>query len=71
VRDAEAIERAITTLASGTNGGLIVLPGALATRHRDLIIPLAARHRLPSISAGTVVTVDQRDRPRQVAFDLF
>jgi hypothetical protein len=29
IRDAEAIERAIATLASGTNGGLIVLPGAL------------------------------------------
>ena len=51
VRDAEAIERAIATLGSGTNGGLIVLPGALMTRHRDLIISLAARHRLPSISA--------------------
>ena len=51
VRDAEAIERAIAALASGTNDGLIVLPGALMTRHRDLIISLAARHRLPSISA--------------------
>jgi len=51
VRDAEAIERAIATLASGTNSGLLVLPGALMTRHRDLIISLAARHRLPSISA--------------------
>jgi putative ABC transport system substrate-binding protein len=51
VRDAEAIERAIATLASGTNGGLVVPPGALMTRHRDLIISLAARHRLPSISA--------------------
>jgi putative ABC transport system substrate-binding protein len=51
VRDAEAIERAVTTLASGTNGGLIVLPGALMTRHRDFIISLAVRHRLPSISA--------------------
>jgi len=50
VRDAEAIERAISTLASGTNGGLITLPGAFMTRHRDLIISLTA-HRLPSISA--------------------
>jgi putative ABC transport system substrate-binding protein len=49
VRDAEAIERAITTFVAETNGGLIVLPGALMTRHRDLIISLAARNRLPSI----------------------
>ena len=33
------------------NGGLILLPGALMTSHRDLIISLAARHRLPSIFA--------------------
>jgi putative ABC transport system substrate-binding protein len=51
VRDAEAIERAIATLASRTNGGLIVVPGAFMARHRDLIIALAARHRLPSIFA--------------------
>jgi len=49
VRDAEAIEGAIATFVAKTNGGLIVLPGALMTRHRDLIISLAARHRLPSI----------------------
>jgi len=49
VRDAEAIEGAIATFVAETNGGLIVLPGALMTRHRDLIISLAARHRLPSI----------------------
>jgi putative ABC transport system substrate-binding protein len=51
VRDAEAIEGAIATFVAEANGGLIVLPGALMTRHRDLIISLAARHRLPSISA--------------------
>jgi len=50
-RDAEAIEGAIATFVAETNGGLIVLPGALMTRHRDLIISLTARHRLPSISA--------------------
>ena len=49
VRDAEAIEGAIATFVAETNGGLIVLPGALMLRHRDLIISLAARHRLPSI----------------------
>jgi putative ABC transport system substrate-binding protein len=51
VRDAEAIERAIETFVAEPNGGLILPPGALATRHRDLIISLAARHRLPSIFA--------------------
>ena len=51
VRDAEAIERAFETLAAEPNGGLITLPGALMTRHRDLIISLAARHRMPNIFA--------------------
>ena len=51
VRDAEAIEGAIATFVAETNGGLIVLPGALMLRHRDLIISLAARHRLASIFA--------------------
>jgi len=51
VRDAEAIERAIETLAAEPNGGLITLPGALMGRHRDLITSLAARYRLPNISA--------------------
>jgi putative tryptophan/tyrosine transport system substrate-binding protein len=49
VRDAGAIERAIETFAAQPNGGLIQLPGALTAEHRDLIISLAARHRLPSI----------------------
>src|SRR5215472_16970452 len=51
VRDAEAIEGAIATFVAETNGGLIVLPGALMTRHRDLVISLTVRHRLPSIFA--------------------
>ena len=34
-----------------SNGGLIVTASALATRHRDLIIALAARHRLPAVYA--------------------
>src|SRR5262249_11486288 len=49
IRNAEGIERAIETLAVEPNGGLILPPGALIERHRDLIISLAARHRLPSI----------------------
>jgi putative ABC transport system substrate-binding protein len=49
VRDASEIERAVTAFARSGNGGLIVTASALATRHRDLIIELAARHRLPAV----------------------
>jgi putative ABC transport system substrate-binding protein len=49
VRDAGEIERAITSFARSSNGGLIVTASALATRHRDLIIALAARLRLPAV----------------------
>ena len=49
VRDAREIERAVTTFAQGSNGGLIVTgsPGALS--HRTLIVALATRHRLPAV----------------------
>ena len=49
VRDAGEIERAVTAFARSSNGGLIVTASALATRHRDLIIALAARHKLPAV----------------------
>ncbi len=49
VRDANEIERAITAFAQQPNGGLIVTTSALAQIHRDLIIGLAARHRLPAV----------------------
>ena len=49
VRNAAEIERAIDDFAREPNGGLIVLPSQIATTHRDLIIALAARHRLPAI----------------------
>jgi putative ABC transport system substrate-binding protein len=52
VRDAGEIERAITAFARSGNGGLIVTSSALATRHRNPIITLAARHKLPAIYAG-------------------
>ena len=47
VRDAGEIERAVTAFARSPNGGLIVTGSALAAVHRDLIITLAARHKLP------------------------
>jgi putative ABC transport system substrate-binding protein len=48
VRDANEIERAVAAFARGSNGGLIVT-GTLAQIHRELIITLAARHRLPAV----------------------
>ena len=49
VRDAGEIERAVTAFARGPNGGLIVTSSTLAQVHRELIITLAARHRLPAV----------------------
>jgi len=49
VRDPIAIERAVVSFASSPNGGLIVTAGPLAAIHRDLIIALAAREKLPAI----------------------
>src|SRR5947199_5386696 len=48
-RDAGEIERAVTTFAAVPNGGLIVAASALAVLHRELIIALAARHKLPAV----------------------
>jgi putative ABC transport system substrate-binding protein len=75
-RDAPEIERAVTAFARSSNGGLIVTASALATRHRDLIVALAARHRLPAIytsrhfvTAGGLVSYgpDFVDQFRQAA----
>jgi putative ABC transport system substrate-binding protein len=49
VRDAGEIERDITAFARSSNGGLIVPAGPLAALHRELIITLAARHRLLTV----------------------
>jgi putative tryptophan/tyrosine transport system substrate-binding protein len=49
VRDAGEIERAITAFARSSNEGLIVTSNALASVHRNLIVTLAARHRLPVV----------------------
>src|SRR5262249_24069628 len=51
VRAVDAIERTITAFARGSNGGLIVMPTGLAIGHRDLVIALAAQHRLPAVYA--------------------
>ena len=49
VRDAPEIERAITAFARSSNGGLLVTASALAVLHRDVIITLAARYKLPAV----------------------
>src|SRR5258705_3263891 len=47
--DATEIERAVKAIARSTNGGLLVTASALAVLHRDLIVTLAARHKLPAV----------------------
>jgi putative ABC transport system substrate-binding protein len=49
VRDPREIERAVATFARFANGGLIVAASALAVVHRDLIVALADRYKLPAI----------------------
>ena len=49
VRDKDEIERALTAFVRRPNGGLTVTASPLATTHRDLIIELAARLRLPAV----------------------
>jgi putative ABC transport system substrate-binding protein len=76
VRDAGEIERAVAAFAHVPNGGLILTASALAPVHRDLIIMLAARHRLPAVyyeryfvTAGGLVSYgpDQLDQYRRAA----
>src|SRR5215831_2911679 len=50
VHDADEIERGISRFATGPNGGLVVVgPPSSLVIHRDLIITLAARYRLPAV----------------------
>ena len=74
VRDTSEIEHAIAAFARTANGGLIVTQSALATIHRELIVTLAARHRLPAVynnrnfvTAGGLVSygddLANQDRP--------
>ena len=49
IRDAGEIERTVAAFARAPNGGLILTPGGAAALHRDLIITLAARHKLPAV----------------------
>jgi putative ABC transport system substrate-binding protein len=76
VNDAGDIERAVAAFARAPNGGLVVPSVAPATRHRDLIITLAARHKLPTVywerffvAAGGLISYgpDVMDQYRQAA----
>jgi putative ABC transport system substrate-binding protein len=50
-RDAKDIERTVSEFAGGSNRGLIAIGGPLTINNSDLIISLAARHRLPAVYA--------------------
>src|SRR5215467_4673576 len=73
-RDGGEIERAISALAGEPNGGLIVALGARVLLHRNLVVTLAARHRLPAVypdrafvAAGGLISYgsDQVDQMRR------
>jgi putative ABC transport system substrate-binding protein len=76
MRDVGEIERSVAAFSHASNGGLILTPSGLANLHRDLIITLAARHKLPAVyyerffvSAGGLVSygVDYVDQFRRAA----
>jgi putative tryptophan/tyrosine transport system substrate-binding protein len=49
MRNASEIEDAVDAFARGAKGGLIITASTLATLHRELIVALASRHRLPAV----------------------
>ena len=76
VETAADIERAIVTFARVPDGGLVLPPDSTTSLHRDLIIELAARHRLPAVyparffvAAGGLMSyaTDQVDMFRRAA----
>jgi putative ABC transport system substrate-binding protein len=76
LRDASEIERAVTAFARTPNGGLVVTASGWANVHRDLIVTLAAKHKLPVVyyarffvTAGGLISYgpDRVDQYRQAA----
>jgi ABC-type uncharacterized transport system substrate-binding protein len=76
LRDAAEIERVVAAFARNPNGGLIVTASGSANVHRDLIVTLAAKHKLPVVyyarffvAAGGLVSYgpDRVDMYRQAA----
>jgi putative ABC transport system substrate-binding protein len=49
MRDVREVEQDIAKFASSPNGGLILTASALSVLHRDLIVGLAAKHKLPAV----------------------
>jgi ABC-type uncharacterized transport system substrate-binding protein len=49
VHEAGEIERTVAAFARSPNGGLVVTSSALVVRHRELIVRLAAQHKLPAV----------------------
>ena len=49
MRDVQEIEQDIAKFATSPNGGLILTASALSVVHRDLIVGLAAKHKLPAV----------------------
>jgi len=49
MRNAGEIEQSVETFARSPNGGLIPVGSAAVVRHRELILTLAARHKLPAV----------------------
>jgi putative ABC transport system substrate-binding protein len=58
VRDGEKMAHALTAFAREGNGGLIVAMSTIANSHRDLIIALAARNRLPAVYPNPFYVTD-------------
>ena len=58
IRDAAEIERAVATFARSANGGLIVEAVAGASAYRELIIELAARHKLPATYSDSYIVAE-------------
>ena len=63
LRDVGEIERAIADFARSPNGGLVVLPSGLSFIHRELIIRLTGRHRLPAVYPFRFYVEDGGCRP--------
>jgi len=58
LRDTGVIERAVTALGRAGNGGLIVTADSMAVAHRELIIRLAGRHKLPAVYSRRLFVTD-------------
>jgi len=76
IRQASEIEPLVTNFAKEPNGGLIVLPDASNLTNRELIVAMAAQHRLPAIdpfrffaTAGGLMSygIDPAEAMRQAA----